>query len=122
MKAYDFTLKFRFNDPQQDGACYLEPLAEAGCDDALIGIGQRGRISLNFIREAETEQAAIASAMQAIQGTIPDLTLLATSSLTDSTEQKVDNTTWYNLHRRHQTPYDAPSIEHTGFARAAHYG
>lgn len=122
MQEYDFTLKFSLNGTQQDGAYYLEPLAEAGCDDAVIGIGQLGRISLNFIRKAETEQAAIASAMDAIQGTIPDITLLETLSLTKPTEQKVNNSAWFNMNRRHQAVYEAPYAEQTGFAQAVHYG
>ena len=121
MQEYDFTLKFNLKSAQQDGAHYLEPLAQAGCDDAVVGIGQLGRISLNFIRQAETEQAAITSALDAIQQSIPGATLLETASHTTSTAHNVADTAWHN--GRHQPAYDEPYAEQRGFAQAAaHYG
>ena len=52
MTEYEFTLKFRLPTPDADPESYLPALAEAGCDDALVGIGQPGRIALDFTREA----------------------------------------------------------------------
>ena len=116
MQEYDFTLKFNLKSAQQDGAHYLEPLAQAGCDDAVVGIGQLGRISLNFIRQAETEQAAITSALDAIQQSIPGATLLETLSHTESTKHKVEDTAWHNV--RHQPIYEVPYAKQRGFAQA----
>jgi hypothetical protein len=71
MKLYEFTLKFALPDASQDPANYIEQLAQAGCDDALIGIGQQGRIALQFSREANTAFAAITSAIKDVKTAIP---------------------------------------------------
>ena len=45
MKEYDFTLKYRLGRPNEDAGKHLEALAESGCEDAVVGVGQNGRIS-----------------------------------------------------------------------------
>ncbi len=62
MQEYDFTLQYSLSHPEQDAARHIESLAQAGCEDAVIGVGQKGRISLNFIRMASSERDAIESA------------------------------------------------------------
>ena len=76
MKEYDFTLKFNLQNPQADPNSYVEALYEGGCDDALIGIGKRGYISLNFIREALSAYEAISSAIRDVKKAIPDAIFL----------------------------------------------
>jgi hypothetical protein len=76
MKEYEFTLKYRLGDPAADPGQYVAALAQAGCDDALVGVGQNGRISLNFIREAESALEAISSAIGDVQRAIPDAKLV----------------------------------------------
>lgn len=76
MKAYEFTLKFNFSDASINPESYVERLGEAGCDDALIGIGQKGRIAFNFNREAESAFSALVSAIEAIKSVIPDAQLV----------------------------------------------
>ena len=76
MKEYDFTLKYRLGNPDEDAERYLERLAESGCGDAVVGIGQSGRVSFNFIREAESALEAIASAISDVQKAIPDAKLV----------------------------------------------
>lgn len=71
MNEYEFTLKFRLPDAGADPEQFIEALAEAGCDDATVGIGQHGRIALEFTREADTALDAVASAVQAVQRAIP---------------------------------------------------
>ncbi len=73
---YDFTFKYRLGSPTEDAEKYLEVLAESGCVDAVIGIGQNGRISLNFIREAHSALDAITSAITDIQKAIPEAKLI----------------------------------------------
>jgi hypothetical protein len=51
---YDFTLKFNLQNLQTDPKDYIEELYTSGCDDALIGVGKKGYISLNFIRESSS--------------------------------------------------------------------
>jgi hypothetical protein len=52
MNKYEFTLKFNLQNSQVAANDYVEKLYENGCDDALIGIGAKGYIALDFIREA----------------------------------------------------------------------
>ena len=39
---YTFTLKYQFAKDDCDPSVLVERLGEAGCDDALVGIGQPG--------------------------------------------------------------------------------
>lgn len=69
-REYDFTLKFSVPpDLAQDR---LESsLFQAGCDDAIIGLGQTGRLALNFTREAASAEQAMLSAIQDAQRAVP---------------------------------------------------
>ncbi|MDP2714570.1 hypothetical protein [Rheinheimera sp.] len=71
MKLYEFTLRFTLPDANQNAENSIAALAQAGCDDALIGIGQPGRIALQFSRKANTAFAAITSAIKDIKIAIP---------------------------------------------------
>lgn len=76
MKEFEFTLKYRLAELKEDPESYLDLLAEAGCDDALIGIGQNGRVALNFIRQSNSAFEAISSAISDVQQAIPTATLI----------------------------------------------
>lgn len=76
MKQYDFTLKFRLNNAEENAEKYIASLGQNGCDDALIGIGKLGRISLNFTREADDAFAAITSAITDVKNVIPGAVLV----------------------------------------------
>ncbi len=76
MKEFEFTLKFYFSDSSKDAEEYVEKLAEAGCDDAIIGIGQKGRIALQFSREAENAFEAVMSAIKDVKSVISDAKLI----------------------------------------------
>lgn len=76
MKNYNVTLKFNLQNPQSDPNDYVESLYAGGCDDALIGVGKQGCISLNFIREASSTWEAIASAISDVKIFIPSATLI----------------------------------------------
>jgi hypothetical protein len=71
MPEYEFTLKFRLQDTDVNPEIYIEKLYESGCDDALIGIGKKGYIALNFIRESLSAEQAIFSAIKDIKKVIP---------------------------------------------------
>ena len=60
---YTFTLKYPLAEHDSDPDVLVERLGEAGCDDALVGIGQPGRLALEFTREAESAQVAVRSAL-----------------------------------------------------------
>jgi hypothetical protein len=76
MNEYDFTLKFRLSDPDENAEKYLRALEENGCDDALVGVGKLGRISLNFTRKASNALEAITSAIKDVRKSIPDALLV----------------------------------------------
>jgi hypothetical protein len=76
MKEYDFTLKFSLQNSQFDPEVYVEKLYECGCEDALIGVGKKGYIALNFLREAPSAYEAISSAIFDVKKVIPKATLI----------------------------------------------
>jgi predicted DNA-binding transcriptional regulator AlpA len=79
MQEYEFTLKFKLSDSNVDPGIYLEPLYESGCDDALIGIGKKGYIALNFIREADSAFEAISRAIEEVHRVIPGAEIVEAS-------------------------------------------
>lgn len=76
MNEYEFTLKFSLPNNDLKEEQYLESLYNHGCDDALIGLGKKGRIALNFIRESESAHEAIFSAITNVKKAIPKATLI----------------------------------------------
>lgn len=71
MNEYDFALHFKLADHSIDPSIYEDKLFEAGCDDALLGIGQLGHIGLDFIRSSPDAIEAITSATQNVKSVIP---------------------------------------------------
>ena len=87
MTEFDFILKFDLPDPETDPDKLVDALYEAGCDDATIGIGQHGRVALNFTREAATALEAVASAIADVRKAIPGARLVeATPDLVGLTD------------------------------------
>jgi hypothetical protein len=76
MKEYNFTLKFNFHDSQSNLDAYIEQLYEAGCDDALIGIGKQGCIALDFVRGASSAFQAVSSAITDVKKVLPNAILI----------------------------------------------
>jgi hypothetical protein len=76
---YGFTLKYQI--PSETGAIdtLVERLAQEGCDDALVGVGQPGYLALQFLREAATAREAIESAMEDIGRAAPHARLIEIS-------------------------------------------
>jgi hypothetical protein len=79
MKEYSFTLKFNFHDTQADPSSYVEQLYEGGCDDALIGVGKQGSISLDSIREAPSAFEAISGSIANVENVLPSAILIEVS-------------------------------------------
>src|ERR1700722_573565 len=73
---YDFTLKYQLAADDCDHDEIVERLAEAGCDDATIGVGQPGRIALVFAREGSTALAALMSALEDVKRAVPTARLV----------------------------------------------
>ena len=76
MGEYDFSLRFDISGVTCTPAQCVELLAEAGCDDALVGTGIPGRIALEFIREAESAEDAVLSAISDVKRALPQATLI----------------------------------------------
>src|SRR5271170_2454263 len=75
MDDYTFTLNFTLPRREDGPDQYLDALYEAGCDDAVVGVGQYGMIGLDFTRAATSAQEAIGSAIEGaiLVGVGPDL-------------------------------------------------
>lgn len=76
MGQYDFTLRFALGHHDADPAHFVDKLLTEGCDDALIGLGQQGRIALNFTREAGSADEAVLSALSDVLRSIPGAKLV----------------------------------------------
>ncbi|CAM2149575.1 prophage regulatory protein [Pararobbsia alpina] len=87
---YSFTLKYQLTDDDRDIDSLVERLGEAGCTDALVGIGQPGRLALEFVREAPDADAAVRSALADVRSALPSVKLIEASpdlvGLTDVAE------------------------------------
>ena len=90
MAEYTFTLKYRIPESDWDADSVVERLGEAGCTDALVGVGIAGRLALEFSREAESAQVALRSALADVKTAVPSATLVEVSpdfvGLTDVAE------------------------------------
>lgn len=73
---YIFTLKYQLADDDRDPDALVERLGEAGCDDALVGIGQPGRLALEFTRDALDAGAAVRSALADVRRVVPSARLI----------------------------------------------
>ena len=73
---YVFTLKFQLGDAEDSVDVLVERLAEAGCDDALIGSGIKGRLALEFQREGRSAEEAVRSALRDVRRALPGATLI----------------------------------------------
>ncbi|ANY16578.1 helix-turn-helix transcriptional regulator [Bordetella pseudohinzii] len=73
---YTFTLKYQLADEDRDTDALVERLGGAGCDDALVGIGQPGRLALEFTREAADADEAVRSALADVRRVVPSARLI----------------------------------------------
>lgn len=73
---YTFTLKYQLAEDDRDPDALVERLGEAGCDDALVGIGQPGRLALEFTREAESADTAVRSALADVRRAVASARLI----------------------------------------------
>jgi len=73
---YTFTLKYQLAADDRDPNALVERLAQADCDDALVGIGQPGRLALEFTRDAGSAEAALRSALEDVRRAVPSARLI----------------------------------------------
>jgi predicted DNA-binding transcriptional regulator AlpA len=113
---FEFGMKFKISGDEVDSDELVERLGEAGCDDALIGTGQPGRIALDFTREARSVKEAIVSALRDVKKAIPDAELIEVTpdfvGLTDVAELVgVSRQNMRKLMLTHPTTFPAPVHE-----------
>ena len=80
---YQLTLRFRLRDADGDPVKYLDALFESGFDDALIGIGENGKVALMFDREGEALEVICATAVADVQKAIPGAVLESANVIFD---------------------------------------
>ncbi len=76
MKEYEFSLKFALDPGHVDIDDSLELLARCGCDDTIAGIGQKGRLALSFLREADSPERAVLSGLTDARCALPHAELI----------------------------------------------
>lgn len=75
---YEFKLTYRIEGECPDADQLMNKLGDAGCTDALAELGVAGQVSLEFIREADSAEEAILSAIKDVQSAIPNARLIET--------------------------------------------
>ena len=76
MNKYEFTLIFELPSESDDSDALIESLGEAGCTDALVGVGAAGSIALDFCRKGSSSDGAVASAKADVLRAIPGASLI----------------------------------------------
>ena len=113
---FTFTLKYRLSELDCNHDELVERLGAGGCEDALVGIGQPGRIALEFTREAGSAKAALVSALADVKRAIPSAQLIEAApdfvGLTDVAD--VVGVTRQNMRKlfiKHSTSFPMPVHE-----------
>ena len=75
MSEFNFQLDFRLHQ-EEDPSGYLESLAINGCEDALVGVGEIGYVSLEFTRQANKARLALSGAIKNVRKAIPHAKLI----------------------------------------------
>ena len=120
---FEFGMKFKIAAEGTDSKKLVERLGKVGCDDAVIGTGQPGRIALDFAREARSVKEAIVSALRDVKKALPDAELIEVTpdfvGLTDVAELVgVSRQNMRKLMLAHPTTFPAPV--HEGSASVWH--
>jgi hypothetical protein len=72
---FEFGLKFRIG-ANADLSEIIERLKQAGCKDAVVGLGRPGRLAMEFARDGASLGEAIRSAVLEVQHAIPGVELV----------------------------------------------
>lgn len=120
---FEFGMKFKLGAEAADMDALVERLAEAGCDDATVGIGQPGRVALEFTRNSRSARHAIISALRDVKRAIPSAELIEVTpdfvGLTDVAELVgVSRQNMRKLMLTHPATFPAPV--HEGAASVWH--
>jgi hypothetical protein len=122
MNEFEFTLKFQLANAQINPDRYASELYGNGCDDAVIGVGRKGKIAFQFTREAESAQIAILSAIGDVRKTIPDVKLIEASPdfVGISELAQILDCTRQNVRILIERAFDAPPAVHEGTSSLWH--
>lgn len=71
MSAFDFILTFKLPNGGDDSTNFVDALFDAGYDDATLGVGKHGFIAVDFTRDADSVEAAVGSAIAAVEAAVP---------------------------------------------------
>jgi hypothetical protein len=74
--VFTFPLDYELMSDESDMDALVERLAEEGCDDALVGVGQPRRLALEFIRDALSADDAIGGAVKDVRRAVPNPRLI----------------------------------------------
>lgn len=77
--TYDFTLAYAVAATTVINDALMDALFDAGCDDALIGLGRPGFLAFDFSRDGVNAAEALTSAQAAIQRVLPGAVLVEAS-------------------------------------------
>jgi gas vesicle protein len=69
---FEFDLIFALPRRDMDQDSILDALFEAGCDDAVVGVGTPGLIGLAFTRSGERADKVISGAVEAVLSALPE--------------------------------------------------
>jgi hypothetical protein len=84
-----FTLTFALSTTDADSDELIERLGAAGCDDALVGLGRRGRLALEFTRQAPRAGDAVGSAIADVRRAVPAATLMEARDADSAQQQRL---------------------------------
>lgn len=76
---YIFTLKYQLDEHDCNPDTLAERLGATGCDDALVGMGQPGRLALEFSRESDSAKEAVRTALADVKRAVPSAKLIEAS-------------------------------------------
>lgn len=71
VREFEFDLMIALPAGERDEDAMLDALFEAGCDDAIVGTGAAGLVSLGFIREGLDAEAVITQTVEQALGALP---------------------------------------------------
>ncbi len=119
---YEFTLKFKLPATDVSAGSLVERLGAEGCDDAIVGVGQPGRVALDFTREAYSASEAVLGAIADVQRAIPGSMLIEAGpdyvGLTDVAE--LIGMSRQNMRKLMASHIDFPCPIHEGSAQVWH--
>nr|WP_315231883.1 hypothetical protein [uncultured Albidiferax sp.] len=73
---YTFTLTYKLSEQDTNLYELVERLYSENCGDALVGLGRSGRIALQFVRRANSAEAALVSAVSDVERAMPGAKLI----------------------------------------------